>query len=184
MEKKFDGNDTRMLQPTKQQPTKQHLYSHQPLITKVIRRTKHAGHCWRSRDELIRGVLMWTPTHGRSKAGRPARTYIQQLCADAGCIPEDLPEAMEDREGWRERVRDISAAADDDDRRPNLCNQKWGGSPWASVYMLSTSDILKAPGTSLRPSRWIVLRVFCTKFCYIYKVFLFNTNNLRTIVCF
>ena len=39
------------------------------------------------------------PTHGRAKAGRPARTYIQQLCEDMGCCPEDLPRAMNDREG-------------------------------------------------------------------------------------
>ncbi len=45
------------------------------------------------RDELIRDVLLWTPTHGRAKAGRPARTYIQQLS-------EDLPRAMNDREEW------------------------------------------------------------------------------------
>ena len=57
-----------------------------------------AGHCWRSRDELIRDVLLWTPTHGRAKAGRPARTYIQQLCEDTECCPEDLPWAMNDRE--------------------------------------------------------------------------------------
>ena len=44
------------------------------------------------------------------KAGRPARTYMQQLCEDTGCSPEDLPEAMNDREKWRERVRDIRAS--------------------------------------------------------------------------
>ena len=84
-----------------------------PLVTKSIqvRRTRHAGHCWRSRDELIRDVLLWIPTHGRAKAGRPARTYIQQLCEDTGCCPEDLPRAMNDREEWRERVRDIRAAS-------------------------------------------------------------------------
>ena len=71
----------------------------------------HAGHCWRSRDELISDVLLWTPTHGRAKAGRPARTYIQQLCEDTGCCPEDLPRAMNDREEWRERVRDIRATS-------------------------------------------------------------------------
>ena len=27
---------------------------------------------WRSRDELIRDVLLWIPTHGRAKAGRPS----------------------------------------------------------------------------------------------------------------
>ena len=68
-------------------------------------------HCWRSRDELIRDVLLWIPTHGRAKAGRPARTYIQQLCEDTGCCPEDLPRAMNDREEWRERVRDIRATS-------------------------------------------------------------------------
>ena len=80
-----------------------------PPITKTIkvRRTRHAGHCWRSRDELISDILLWTPTYGQAKAGRPARTYIQQLCEDTGCSPEDLPEAMNDREKWRERVGDI-----------------------------------------------------------------------------
>ena len=47
----------------------------------------------------------------RAKAGRPARTYIQQLCEDTGCCPEDLPRAMNDREEWRERVRDIRATS-------------------------------------------------------------------------
>ena len=74
-----------------------------------VRRTRHAGHCWRSKDELISDVLLWTPTHGCASVGRPARTYIQQLCEDTGCNPEDLPEAMSDREKWRETVRDIRA---------------------------------------------------------------------------
>ena len=65
----------------------------------------------KSRDELIRDVLLWIPTHGRAKAGRPARTYIQQLCEDTGCCPEDLPRAMNDREEWRERVRNIRATS-------------------------------------------------------------------------
>ena len=113
-EKKLDGNYTRMLRAIlnksgRQHPTRHQLYGHLPHITKTIqvRRTRHAGHCWRSWDELIRDVLLWTPTHGRAKAGRPARTYIQQLCEDTGCCPEDLPRAMNDREEWRERVRDI-----------------------------------------------------------------------------
>ena len=61
--------------------------------------------------KLIRDVLLWTPTHGRAKAGRPARTYIQQLCEDTGCCPEDLLEAMNDRVKWRERVRDVRASS-------------------------------------------------------------------------
>ena len=110
MEKKLDGNYTRMLRAIlnkswRQHPTKQQLYGHVPPITK----TRHPGHCWRSRDELISDVHLWTPSHGRVKAGWPARTYIQQPCADMGCNPEDLLEAMNDREGWRERVGDIRA---------------------------------------------------------------------------
>ena len=55
--------------------------------------------------------IAWTPTHGRAKAGRPVRTYIQQLCEDTGCCPEDLLRAMNDREEWRERIRDIRATS-------------------------------------------------------------------------
>ena len=95
--------------PTRQHPTRHQLYGYQPPITKTIqaRRTRHAGHCWRSRDELISDVLLWTPTYARTKARRPARTYIQQPCEDTGCSPEDQPEAMNDREKWWERVRGI-----------------------------------------------------------------------------
>ena len=107
--KKLDGNYTRMLRAIlnkswRQHPTRHQLYGHLPPITKTIqvRRTRHAGHCRRSKDELIRDVLLWTSTHGHAKAGRPARTYIQQLYEDTGCCPENLPGAMNDREKWRE----------------------------------------------------------------------------------
>ena len=95
----------------RQHPAKRQLYGNLPPITKTIkiRRSRHVAHCWSSRGELVSDVLLWTPSHGRAKAGQPARTYIQQLCADTGCSPEDLPEAMGDREGWRERVRNILA---------------------------------------------------------------------------
>ena len=118
LEKKLDGNYTRMLRAIlnkswRQHPTRRQLYGHLPPITKTIqvRRARHAGHCWRSKDELVSDVLLWTPTYGQEKAGRPARTYIQQLCEDTGCNPEDLPEAMNDREKWREMVKDIRAGS-------------------------------------------------------------------------
>ena len=116
MEKKLDGNYTRMLRAIlnkslRQHLTKQQLYGHLPPITKTIqvRRARYAGHCWRSRDELRSDVLLWTHSHGRAKAGGPARTYIQQLCAYTGCSLEDRPETMDDREGLREKVREICA---------------------------------------------------------------------------
>ena len=117
LEKKLDGNYTRMLRAIlnkscQQHPTRHQLYGHLPPATKTIqaRRTRRARHCWRNKDEIGSDVLLWTPAYGQSKAGRLARTYIQQLCDDTGCNPEDLTEAMNDWETWRERVLDIRAS--------------------------------------------------------------------------
>ena len=114
LEKRLDGNFTGMLRAIlnkswRQHPTKHQLYGHMPPIRKTIqvRGTRHAGHYWRSRDELISIVPLWSPIYGWAKAGRPAGTYIQLLCEDTGWSPKDLPEAMNDREKWRERVGDI-----------------------------------------------------------------------------
>ena len=118
MEKKLDSNYTRMLQAIlnkswRQHHTKQQLYGHLPPITKTIqvRRTRHAGHCWISKDELISDILLWAPSHGQAKARRPARTYIKQIFADTGYSLEDLLGAMDDRDGWQERVREIRAGS-------------------------------------------------------------------------
>ena len=112
MEKKFDDNYTRILwvimnKSRRQHPTKQHL----PLITKTIqiRRTRHGEHCWRSMDEGISDILLWTPSHGRLKAGRPARNNIQEIRADTGGSLEDLLGAIDDRGGWQVRVMKICA---------------------------------------------------------------------------
>ena len=82
LEKKLDGNYTRMLRALlnrswQEHPTRHQLYSHLPPITKTIqaRRTRHAGHCWRSKGEIVSDVLLWTPAYSQSKAGRPARTF-------------------------------------------------------------------------------------------------------------
>ena len=96
LEKKLDGNYTKMLRAIlnkswRQHPTKQQLYRHRPPITQTIqvRRTRHAENCWKSRNELIRDVLRWTLSHCRAKAGWPARTalwgYGEQPWGPAGC---------------------------------------------------------------------------------------------------
>ena len=155
MEKKLDGNYIRMLRAIlkkswTQHPTKQQLYGHLLPITKSIK-VRWTRHCWRSRDELISDVLLWTPPHmAEQKQGDQLEpTYsssvrtpdvalrtcqkrwtigssgergsgISVLVArhdnditmhiyDMGCDLEDLLEAMDDREGWWERVRDIHA---------------------------------------------------------------------------
>ena len=65
LQKKLDGNYTRMLRAILNKSWRQHSTRHQqcghlPPITKTIqvRRTRHAGYCWRSRDELISDVLL------------------------------------------------------------------------------------------------------------------------------
>ena len=85
------------------------LASHHENYTSQTNHTRRT--LLKSKDDLISYVLLWTPTYGQAKAGRPARTYIQQLYEDTGCNPEDLPEAMNNREKWRERVRDIRAGS-------------------------------------------------------------------------
>ena len=107
LEKKLDGNYTRMLRAIlnkswRQHLTKHQLYGHLPPIMKTIklRRTRHALDCWRSRDDPLSDVLLWTPLYGQAKAGQPARTYIQQLSKDTGYSPEDPPETMNIRGEW------------------------------------------------------------------------------------
>ena len=41
--------------------------------------------------------------------GWPARPHWQQFCADTGSSLEDLPGAMDDRDEWGERVKEICA---------------------------------------------------------------------------
>ena len=121
MKKKLDDNYTRILRAIlnkygRQHPTKHHLYGHLSPITKTIqiRRARHAGHCWKNKDELIRDILLWTPAHGLAKVGQQTRIYIQQLFADTGCNLEDL--LMDDRDGWQERSgRSVLAVRHDDD---------------------------------------------------------------------
>ena len=62
-----------------------------PLISLIIqiKRTRHAGHCCKSKEELIRDGFLWTPTHGHTGVGSPAKTYINQLCGDSRCHLED-----------------------------------------------------------------------------------------------
>ena len=114
LKKKLDGNYTRMVAsnieqvlpatphkaPTIRSPASHHEnYSSQTnqTFTTLLEKQGRADKWWTPMD----------PKYGRTKAGRPARTYIELLCEDTGCSSEDLPEAMNDREKWRERVRDI-----------------------------------------------------------------------------
>ena len=101
LQKKLDGNYTRMLPAVLNRSWKQHLtiqqlYGHIPPISQTIqvRGARHTGHYWRSKAKLINNILPWTTTHGHTSVGRPAKSYIHQLFADTACHPEDLPRMM------------------------------------------------------------------------------------------
>ena len=87
LDKKQDGNYTRILQAIlnkswRQHPMRHQLYGHHPPIMKTIQviRTRHAGHCWRNRDELISDVLLWTPNIAeQNQDGQLEHTYSSSV---------------------------------------------------------------------------------------------------------
>ena len=113
-EKKLDVDCKRILlavlnKSWSQHPAKQQVYSHLPRILKTIqfRRTRPAGHRWRSNDELMSDVILWIASQRWARVERRSRTYLQKLCMDAGCCLEDLSRSVDNRDDWRERVRKI-----------------------------------------------------------------------------
>ena len=76
------------------------LYGEIPKITTAIaaQRVRFSGHCWQSKDELARQVLLWEAKHGKIARGKPRRTFIDQLVDDTELQKEDLANAMNDRE--------------------------------------------------------------------------------------
>ena len=110
---RLDGTYTRMLRVVlniswREHPTKLRLYGKVPSLSNTIikSRMRFAGHSFRSKDELVSEVITWQPTHGKANVGRPHKTYHQQIAEDAGCHNTDeLETMMQDRDGWRERIR-------------------------------------------------------------------------------
>ena len=107
-EKKLDGTYTRILRAIlniswKEHPTKIGHYGNISPLTSIIRirRTRFAGHCYRSEEEIVKYVLLWTPNHGTTQIGRSRKTYIKQLCDDTGLTTEELKTAMKDRTTWK-----------------------------------------------------------------------------------
>ena len=102
--------------------TSQQLYGHLLPISEISKlNEQNEGHYWRSKDELISNILLWTLSHGQAGVRWPARTYLQQLCTDTGCSLEDLQEAMDRDEKWeRESGKSVLATLHDDDDDDNL----------------------------------------------------------------
>ena len=70
-----------------------------------IRITRFAGHCYRSEEEIIKDVLLWTPNHGTTKLGRWRKSYVKQLCDHTGLTTKELKIAMKDRTTWTKLLK-------------------------------------------------------------------------------
>ena len=131
LEKKLDGNYTRMLRAVlnkswRQHPTRHQLYGHLPPITKTIqvRWTRHAWHCWRSRDELISDVLLWTPTYGRQKQDdQHEHTFSSYERIRDVALKTCQRRWTIGRSGERESTISVLVARQDDDDLGNISKQ-------------------------------------------------------------
>ena len=72
---------------------------------------RFAGHCWRAKQEITSDLLLWSPNYGKRRVGRPAITYIDQLCRDTGYLPNDLPTLLQDRDGWSDILMNARATS-------------------------------------------------------------------------
>ena len=83
--------------------------------TMQIRWARHGGLCWRSKDEPISEILLWTLTHEHTSVGQLWKSCIHQLCADTGYCLENLPRVMANRDGWWEKFKEsvLSTHLDD-----------------------------------------------------------------------
>ena len=111
LSKRIDGTYTRLLRTAlnvswRQHLTNRQLYGNLPPVSSVIqvRRLQFAGHCYRSKNEVVNRVILWEPRHGRRSKGRPATSYINILAADTGAERSELPGLMGNREQWKKIV--------------------------------------------------------------------------------
>ena len=54
----------------------------------------------------------YEPISGRSVRDLYTRAYLHSFCANTVCNSEDFPEAMDDRDGWREKIKKIRAVSE------------------------------------------------------------------------
>ena len=101
----------------RQHSTKQQMCGHQPSITKIkIRRTIHAGHCWRSRDELISDVLLWILHMAEQKQSDPRKPiYSSSVSIRGVALRICQKRSMRGRGGERGSGISVLMAWHDDD---------------------------------------------------------------------
>ena len=72
------------------------------IFTKIIRRfLKFGGHCLRRDDEVVSDLVIWEPTHGTRRRGRPPESYIRNLERETGIPASEMRVTMMNRAVWR-----------------------------------------------------------------------------------
>ena len=98
----------------KQKLTNEQLYQELPPVTSKVtnRRLKLAGHCIRHPELSASSLILWEPTKGKAKVGRPTMTYIDNLRCDLDVEEvKEIRTAMNNRVKWRELSRRVRAEA-------------------------------------------------------------------------
>lgn len=106
MEKSIDGCYTNLLKRVQNlnwvdHPTLNEIYNGLPRISSILtsRRLRFAGHCFRTKDEIISDLLLWSPI-GPIRSRK--LTFLDTLKRETGLEIEEIKTAMLDRELWRE----------------------------------------------------------------------------------
>ncbi len=106
MLKSLDGCYTNLLKRVQNLDWRSHpsllqIYNGLPRISNVLtsRMLAFAGHCFRSKHEVISDLLLWCPV-GPKRSRK--RTYLDTLKRETGLETIELGTAMADRELWRE----------------------------------------------------------------------------------
>ena len=87
--------------------TNEKLYGKLPRLSDKIaaRRLRLAGHCQRHPELGAHRLILWEPTHGQRRRGRPRTTFVDQLKRDTGTTTTgELAAMMKDRKIWRKAV--------------------------------------------------------------------------------
>ena len=72
------------------------------ISTKIRRRfSKFAGHCLRRDDEVVSDLVLWEPTHGTRRRGKPPESYIRNLDRETGIPASEMRVSMMNRAVWR-----------------------------------------------------------------------------------
>ena len=113
LNRSLNGCYTRMLRAALNVPWRQHitndvLYGNIPRVGDRVaaRRMELAGHCLRHPEIPANITLLWEPTHGGGRRGRPTTSYVDILRKDTGTMSTaEVASLMKDRKAWGRHAR-------------------------------------------------------------------------------